>query len=239
MAALANIEEALRLDRGTLVHLLIASRRTGPVSSPLFPTMDVTLEQGVIDAYAALGALYPSPSRELTTHSVTDVDAHGNVARCNTRTVVQSTSGTLTGIPFLTMTPGMSTPRPRFSAISGGTVDAHYSDHSGELHGALFELDRPLKSPDTAVVEWAIEYPPDFPPMKDSGHAVARKGRELLTWVRFHPDAVPDWCDEVVKTPKGVTVTPLCVKGVTAVHRVRRGFGPGAVEIAWGYGPRE
>lgn len=237
LAALADIEDLLGLESRALSRLL-RSTRTGPLGPNQFPIGQLDIERAVEDAFAALGAPYPDTSRELTTHSVTDVDAEGNVVSCNTRSIVQSTVGTITAIPFLEMTPGVRTPPPTLAAVSGGRIAARYSHPDGEVHGALFELDVPLAAPDTAMVEWSVDYPPDYPSTRETGHAVARQCRELLVWTRFHPDAVPDWCEEIVETPEGSTVTPVPLTRGTSVHLVRRGFGPGALQLRWGYGPR-
>ncbi|MFK3677501.1 hypothetical protein ACI2IP_07200 [Microbacterium sp. NPDC090218] len=238
LAALADIEDLLGLDRGALSRHLGPTNRTGPLGPNQFPLDEEDLERAVMLAFDELGASYPDTSRELTTHSVTDVGADGNVAYSITRSIVQSTVGTITAIPFLEITPGISTPAPILEAVSGGRIAARYSHPDGEVHGVLFELDHPLTAPDTAMVEWSVEYPPGYPPMRDTGHALAQKCRELLVWTRFHPDAVPDWCEERVETPDGIVKTPVPVRG-TSVHLVRRAFGPGALGLQWGYGPRE
>lgn len=239
LAALSDIEELLGLDVGALSRLLRSTNRTGPLGPNQFPIEEEELVLAVIEAFRALGAPYPDTSRELTTHSVTDVGADGNIASSITRSIVQSTVGTITAIPFLEINPGVRTPAPELAAVSGGTIAARYSHPTGEVHGVLFELDVPLTAPETAMVEWSVEYPPDYPQTRDTGHAVAQKARELLVWTRFHPDAIPDWCEEHVETPDGVTVTPLPPPRGTSVHLVRRAFGPGALSLHWGYGPRE
>ncbi|WP_309104017.1 hypothetical protein [Microbacterium sp.] len=238
LAALADIEDLLGLEERALTRLLGRSNRTGPIASAQFPIDEIELERAVMDAYSALGATYPDTSRELTTHSVTDVGADGSVLGCTTRSIVQSTSGTITATPFLEINPGVSTPAPMITAVSGGRIAAWYSHPNGEVHGALFELEVPLTAPNTTVVEWAVAYPPDHPPTHDTGHAVDRQCRELLVWTRFHPDALPDWCEEHEQTPSGTVVRPIALDGATSVHQVRRGFGPGALELRWGYGPR-
>ncbi|MEV4737053.1 MULTISPECIES: hypothetical protein [unclassified Microbacterium] len=235
LAALADIEVILDLRAGALTGLLGATNRTGPVGPNRFPLDELEVERAVMDAFTAMGAEYPDTSRELTTHSITDVDEHGNVARSETRSIVQSTVGTVTAIPFLQLTPGESTPAPLINAISGGRIAQRYSHPSGEVHGVLFELESPLAAPDTTIVEWSVELPPGYPPQRDSGHAVAMKCRELLVWTRFHPDAVPDTVEERVDTPAGVVSSPLDLGGRTSVHQVRRAFGPGALGIAWSY----
>jgi hypothetical protein len=239
IAALSEIEDLLRLPSGTLLDLLGATHRTGPLRPSQFPIDEAELEQMVKDAFAALGAVYPDTSREITTHSVTDVDADGNVEHCRTRSIVQSTVGTVTSIPLLDLNPGVSTVAPHLGAVAGGRIAARYSHPSGEVHGALFELEAPLVAPDTTLLEWSVDYPDGYPPTKETGHALARQSRELLVWTRFHPDALPDWIEEKIETPTGVQYTPLSLEGRTSIHQVRRAFGPGTVELRWGFGERE
>lgn len=238
LAALADIEDLLCLDTGALSRLL-RPHRTGPLGPQGFPLEQVDMERAVREVYAALGATYPDPSRELTVHSVTDVDADGEVSSCLTRSIVQSTSGVITAIPVLDLTPGVPGPPPLLTAVAGGRVAARYSHPNGEAHGALIELDVPLEAPDTAVVEWSVQYEPGHPSDRETGHALSRQARELLVWTRFHPDAVPDWCDELVETAGGTVVTALPRPRGTSVHQVRRAFGPGALGLRWGYGPRD
>ena len=235
MAALGDIEQLLHLEPGSLTALLGTTNRTGPLGPNLFPLDEQELEDAVKEAFAALGAEYPDTSRELTTHSVTDADAAGNVSYSITRSIVQSTVGIVASIPFLEMTPGISTPAPFIEAVAGGRIAARYSHPNGEVHGVLFELDVPLTAPSTAMVEWSVAYPPDYPPQRETGHAVARQTRELLVWTRFHPDALPDRIEERVETPDGSKLTELSLEGRNSVHQVRRAFGPGLLGVAWSY----
>ena len=239
IAALSDIEELLELAAGALTGSLGDTKRTGPVGRSQFPIDERELEEMVKDAFAALGTPYPDTTREVTTHSVTDVDAQGNVSYCLTRSIVQSTTGTVAAIPFLELSPGVRTPAPVLSAVSGGRISARYSHPSGEVHGALFELESPLTAPETAVIEWSIGFPAGYPPTQETGHAVARQCRELMVWTRFHPDALPDWIEEKIETPTGIRLAPLSLAGRTSIHQVRRAFGPGAIELRWGFGDRE
>lgn len=235
MAALGDIEQLLNLEPGSLTALLGTTNRTGPLGPNLFPLDEQELENAVKDAFAALGAEYPDTSRELTTHSVTDVDADGNVSYSITRSIVQSTIGTVASIPFLEMTPGVNTPAPIIEAVAGGRIAARYSHPNGEVHGVLFELEVPLTAPSTAMVEWSVSYPPGYPPQRETGHAVARQCRELLVWTRFHPDALPDRIEERVETPDSMTTAELSLEGRNSVHQVRRAFGPGLLGVSWSY----
>ncbi|MBT2483927.1 MULTISPECIES: hypothetical protein [unclassified Microbacterium] len=239
LSAVASIEEIVGLDDGALTTLLRTSNRTGPLGPNLFPIDEREIERAVRDAYASLDSPYPDTTREVTTHSVTDVGRDGSVSSSITRSVLQATVGTITATPFLEISPGVRTPAPTLEAVSGGRIAARYSHPGGQVHGVLFELEAPLTAPATAMIEWSAQYPADYPPTRDTGHAVSRQCRELLIWTRFHPDALPDWCEERVETPSGITVTPLSLNGGTSVHRLHRAFGPGAVQVFWGYGPRD
>ncbi|MFT4258330.1 hypothetical protein [Microbacterium sp.] len=238
MTALAVIEEVLRLDAGSLTGAVVGTNRTGPLGPIRFPLETDELERKVAETFRALGAAYPGTTREITTHSVTDVGPDGAVVRCVGRSVLQSTTGTTTAIPFLHITPGEAAAAPVLSAVSGGRIAMRYSHPDGEVHGALFELEQPLEAPATTVIESMAEQAGNAPPTMETGHAVGRPCRELLLWTRFHPDALPDWIEEKVDTPQGVQFTPLHLNGSSAVHRLHHNFGPGAVQISWGYGER-
>ncbi|MBO9625918.1 MAG: hypothetical protein J7484_06050 [Microbacterium sp.] len=239
LAALADCEELLALRAGELTGLLSGTNRTGPLGPNQFPIDEIELERAVMETFSALGAVYPDTSREVSTHSVTDVGADGLIEFCSIRSIVQSTVGTITSIPFVELSPGVATPAPIISAVSGGRISARHSHASGEVHGVLFELEAPLTAPHTAVIEWSVAFPAGYPAAQETGHALARQARELMVWTRFHPDALPDWIEEKIETPKGVQVSPLSLEGRTSVHQVRRAFGPGTVELRWGYGPRD
>lgn len=235
LTAIADIEELLHLETDTLRSLLGATQRTGPLGTTAFPFSVDELEERVRQTFLAMGATYPDPTRELTVHSTSDVGADGTVRRHNSRLLVQATSGTISAIPFVEFTPGMTIDPPQFEAVAGGRVSVRHSDPSGEVHGFMFELDRPIVTPETALIEWSVEYP-ESTDETEVGHAVAYQSRELVVWTRFHPDAVPDWVEEVEETPSGLSITRRELDGARSVHAVRRGFGPGGLAIRWGYG---
>lgn len=235
LVAVADIEDLLGLEKDALRSLLGATARTGPLGTTAFPFGHDKLEERVRQAFLALGSTYPDPTRELTVHSTSDIGPDGAVRRHISRLLVQATSGTVRSIPFVEFSPGLSIPAPDFQAISGGRVAMVYADATGEMHGFLFELDQPISTPETALIEWAVDYA-ESTDENEVGHAVASQSRELVVWTRFHADAVPDWVEEVEETPHGVTITRRDLDGARSVHAVRRGFGPGGLAIRWGYG---
>lgn len=238
LAAVEELESLLRLEAGTLVSHIGPSQRVGPVGSPQYPLSAARLEQFAAESFTALGAPVMDAARDVTTTAVTEVGADGNVISRTTRTLLQSTSGTITNVPYLDMTPGVRTPAPIFTLIGGGHISRLHSHPSGEMHGAMFELERPLGPAQTAMLEWSLHFPPGYPPSRETGHGVARRARELVLWTRFHPDALPDWVDEVEETPDGEKITPLRLDGATSIHQVRQGWGPGMLILRWGYGAR-
>ena len=238
LAAVEAIEEALGLSTGALIRLIGPSHRTGPYGSTRFPLSDAELEAAVFEVFDALGSVAFDPSRDVTTHSVADVDAHGNLLRRTTRSVLQSVAGTISLVPYVEMTPGTVTPPPMFLALGGGRVVETFSHASGEVHGVMFELERPITASQTTVLEWELGLPPDYPPLRETGHGVSRQARELLLWTRFHPDRLPDWIDEVVETPEGTTTEATSLDGATSIHQVRRRWGPGLLALKWGFGER-
>lgn len=238
LSAVEAIEDLLGLASGTLIRLIGPTHRTGPYGTTRFPLSDAEMERAVVEVFEALGSVRFDPSRDVSTHSVADVDARGNLLRRTTRTLLQSTSGVISHVPYVEMTPGIVTPAPTFSAIGGSKVVKTFSHASGEVHGAMFELERPIDSAQTTVLEWALELPADYPPLRETGHGVSRQARELLLWTRFHPDALPDWIDEVIETPDGVVVEPTSLDGATSIHQIRRRWGPGMLSLRWGFGER-
>jgi len=237
LAAIAELEELLDLDEGVLVKRLGPTQRTGPLGTTAFPFDEEVTERYVRDTFLAMGASYPDPNRELSIHVVTDVGPAGRVLRRTARVLTQATSGVVSAVPYVEMT-DEPTPPPDFIAHGGGRISTRYSHESGQVHGFLFELEKPITAPASALIEWSVVYPEVFPEVHDTGYGVAFQSREMLMWTRFDPDHVPDWCDEVEATPAGEVVTPRSLDGVQSLHAIRRGFGPGALSMRWGYGER-
>lgn len=235
IAAIGEIEGLLNLEPGDLRSLLGATQRTGPLGTQDFPLGKEVLEDRVREVFRAMGSTYPSPTRELTIHATSDIGPQGWVMRHNSRLLVQATSGTVSAIPFAEISPGVPVTPPAVEAHAGGHIVKRHSEESGELHGFLFELEHPITSPETTLIEWEVEYS-ESRPEREVGHAVPLASREMVVWTRFHRDAVPDWVEEIEETPSGLHTVRRDLDGARAVHAVRRGFGPGALSIRWGYG---
>ncbi|WP_404436575.1 hypothetical protein LG322_15120 [Microbacterium aerolatum] len=144
LAAVEQLETLLGLDTGTLLSQIGPNQRVGPIGTPQYPLEQARLEQATTETFIALGAPAMDPGRDVSTTAVTEVAVDGSVISRTTRTLLQCTSGTITNVPYLDLTPGVRTPAPIFSVVSGGHISRRHSHPSGEVHGAMFELERPL-----------------------------------------------------------------------------------------------
>ena len=119
--------------------------------------------------------------------------------------------------------------------MTGARVTRTHRHPSEVVNGYVFELERTVAAPDAALFEWCTDVDEDYPSESDVAHFVTRPARELVIWVRFHPDALPAWCEEKAgdDDPR-----PLALDGGHTVHVVRRRFGPGVLMVRWGFDER-
>lgn len=231
LAALEEIEELLGLVPGELLDLVGDSRRTVPVGKVASFHGD-RLRTEVHQTLEALGTSTVRNLRDLSATVVVDVDAHGRLRRRHTRILVQATSGTIHEIPYTDSSPEPTRETLHIQAGPGVRVARRHQHPGGRVFGVVFELDEPLTAPDTAILDWCTELPEGFPAIREVAHGLARKNRETIIWVRFAPDAPPDWVEEFADD--GSPLVPRELSG-SSVHAVRRGFGPGSFGIRWGY----
>lgn len=232
----AAVELALGIPAGALSDLVGPSHRTGRIGDPRFPWDDQALEAAAMEAFEAFGADFPPPVRELTASAVTDVGPSGRISSRVTRTLLQSTADDVTSYPLLEVMPWVAIPQPTFTVLSGGRVSATFSHSSGRVHGALIGLNQPLGAGATTMLEVEVEFSPEGPALHETGHGVGRSIRELLLWIRFAPQAMPDWCNLVEEVSgQPLSATPLVLDRGGSGHASRSRFGPGALGVHWGY----
>ncbi len=229
--ALEEIEDLLNLLPGELLALVGDSRRTVPVAEPASFHHD-GLRAEATETLQELGAATVHNLRDLSATVVVDVDARGRLRRRHSRILVQATSGTVRDIPYTDSSPEPTELSMQIQTGAGVRVSRRYDHPRGRVFGVVFQLDEPLTAPDTAILDWCTELPEGFPAIREVAHGVARKNRETLIWVRFAPEALPDWVEEF--SDDGSPPVPREVNG-SSVHAVRRGFGPGSFGIRWGY----
>lgn len=235
--AVADIERILGLDQGALLARRRASRRPGAVGRPVLPYADREAGRKVMALRAALGFDEQVPVRELTVSMAIDVGADGRLRRQSTRALVQCVAGTVTSIPYAEVLAEPSTEGPEFRVVAGGTLGASLSDEEGRAHVVIIDLEDPLTSPETLMLEIETIFPPAAHPSFTVGYESWARVREALIWVRFDPRRLPSWVEESVATPEGTSTASLPLVG-SSVHLLRRGFGPGQLTVRWGFDDR-
>lgn len=234
LAVVEGLEDRLGLSRGHLASLLGPSTRLGPVAPPRLPFEGEREQRELAETIAALRSAPQESLRDLCTQMVVQVGRAGTVDRVVTRSLIQATKGTIAELPLIDMAPEQTDVVPVISDVVGGYLDREYLHPGRMLSGAVIVLDELISTGETALIEFAESYPPGYPPRQSAWHATSRMAREAVIWVRFHPDALPHWCEEYIESDLGDTVTMRAVKA-GSVHAFRHGFGPGILGIRWGY----
>lgn len=232
LAAVSAIEELLHVPQGRLAATVPPSRRTGPLPMPRLPIDDDELRAAMRECLEAVGAPPLNTLRDLNTHVVADIDAHGQLRRRHIRMLVQATSGTLTRLAWVEVSRSPTLSSPRVTEIAGARITLTSEHPNHMVHSYALELERAVTPPNTAALEWTTEFDEDYPVETELGHFVARPARETVIWVRFHPDRLPAWCEELTdkEEPRALEIGP----GHTA-HAYRRGLGPGVLTVRWGF----
>ncbi|MBO9626043.1 MAG: hypothetical protein J7484_06690 [Microbacterium sp.] len=234
LGVVEGIEDRLGLHRGHLTSLLGPSPRVGPQAPPMLP-FDAEREQRESEeTLAALGAAAQDSLRDLSTQLTVTVGRDGSVESITMRSLVQATKGVITELPLIDVAPEETDVMSVISDVVGGRVDREYLHPGRLLSGVVIALDEPITTGATTLFEFTETFPAGYPTKQSAWHATSRQAREALIWVRFHPDAVPSWCEEYVETEDDYTTAMRSVK-TGAVHLARHGFGPGILGLRWGY----
>ena len=234
MVAVGAIEELLHVPPGDLLSLVPPSRRTGPLPTPRMPIDDDELHRAMKESLEAIGAPPLNAFRDLTTHVVADIDDRGRMRRRHVRMMVQATAGTLERIAWVEVSRSPTRSSPRITDIAGADVTLTHEHPDQMVRSYALGLERAVTPPDATVLEWTTEFDEDYPVETELGHFVARPARETAIWVRFHPDRLPTWCEELTdeESPRALEIGT----GRT-VHAVRHGLGPGVLTVRWGFEP--
>lgn len=102
----------------------------------------------------------------------------------------------------------------------------------GEASGWKFELDDPAEPGSLTQIEVEYDAPVVAPAL---GEVLPHRVRELALTVEFHPDAMPDWVEEVTEGGVGGPGRFVPFKGRRSVTVSRRNFGPGMLLLRWGW----
>ena len=234
---IAEAEAVLQLEPGTLSALAARPRKARILADGYtgFNDLDDDLDAIFEEAMRVLDIDATSQLREVTQVLITDVGVDGYSSRNTVRTMLQCVSGTVHRVMWATPSPQGGADATVVTVI-GGSDAGHWVDPSNRLHAVAVQLDPPLDTGDTVMLEVRTDYLEGLQTEMSAGifeHSVAQK---IVNWVRFHPDAVPDWFLEIENTPEGETRLLRGLDAPTSIHQARWDFGPGGLSLEWGYG---
>lgn len=231
LAAIDDIETLLGVAPGDLSDLIRQAPRLGHLPEARVP--DPGLAQDV-DEMIVEFALTPSSSlRDLSTLVIAEVDAHGHAASMTLRSLVQCTEGVITTVPLFDISEPGAPPR-QVVDVRGGRAAPTLRHPTGRVICDVLDLERPLAAGETTMIEFTEVRPPGSAPVREVSHMVSRPSRQIAVWVRFHPDAVPDWTEEFERDDDGEVVRAHRFDG-PAAHAFRFGYGPGELGLRWGF----
>ncbi len=234
LSVVDGIEDRLGLHRGHLGSLLIPTTRLGPIAPPRLPFDEEREQRETEETLRELRAAPQDALRDLSTHMTVFVGADGAVEKTIMRSLVQATRGTITEVPLIDVAPIETDVMSAISDVVGGRIDREYLHRGRLVSGVVIALDEPITTGGTTLFEFTETFPPGYPPRQSAWHATSRSARESLIWVRFHPDALPSWCEEYIETEGEYTSVMRSTNG-GSVHLARHGFGPGILGLRWGY----
>lgn len=119
--------------------------------------------------------------------------------------------------------------------VRGGRLVRDLLHESARVYAYVVRLDDPLPLGATGMIEVSLSARGELPSARETGAFVVRPVRNLVVWTRFHPNAVPEWVDEIEETSETDGMVTRFLEPPTHVHQQRRDFGPGALGIRWGY----
>ncbi|MDQ0726330.1 hypothetical protein [Microbacterium sp. W4I20] len=234
LSVVEGIEDRLGLHRGHLSSLLGPSARLGPMSPPRLPFDEERENRETAETLAALGSVEQDALRDLSTQLTVEVGRDGAVESIVMRCLVQATRGSLAEIPLIDIAPMETDALSVISDVIGGRVVREYLHPGRLLSGVVIALDEPITTGATTLFQFTETFPPGYPRRQSAWHGTTRAARETLIWVRFHPDALPSWCEEYCETDDEYVSAMRSVRS-GSVHLARHGFGPGVLGIRWGY----
>ncbi|MGB4135924.1 MAG: hypothetical protein WA971_05140 [Microbacterium sp.] len=234
---IAEAEEVLGLEPGRLASL---AARPWVLRKPLEPLMEFLDldEEGEALLTEAMRALEVTPTehlRELSQLMTTDVGVDGFPRRSTIRTMMQCVEGVTRRVMWSVPMENGRADAVRFTVVHGRD-GGRWLDPGHRLAAVAIDLDPPLHAGDTTMLEVQVDYLDGVETEMTTGIFENRVAQKLVNWVRFHPDGVPDWFVESEVRLEGERRRLRGLDTATSIHQVRWNFGPGSVNLAWGYG---
>ena len=230
--AVAEIEALLRVQPGSLLRAIGASRRTGPpipqadVSD--LPSMPPAMTEAL--AWLELDSLRPGHIEEALDITA-DFDRHGHWARMTTRSRLRATTDCVSRSTAYCLGPPESTPDD-FTFDVGGRLGRTVCLPEHGIFLAELLLERPLDAGETAMVEYSFTFSGEDDP--DFGTFAPNRMSHVSVWARFSPERTPRRAWRYTqRVGYDDELTQVDIKGTTSLHHALRGFGPGLMGVRW------
>jgi len=233
---LAEAEAVLGLEPGVLSAL--AARPRVPRRVEPFSAFSDVGEEGEALFAEAMRVLDISPTerlRELSQSFVTDVGVDGYPRRSTVRALLECVEGTVSRVMWTAPMESGGADAAQLTVLAGED-GGQWLDPSNRLKAVAVQLDPQLEVGDTVMLEVRTDYLDGAETEMGMGVTVNRTAQKVINWVRFHPDAVPDWFLEIETTPMGENRRLRGLDAPTSIHQARWDFGPGGIGVEWGYG---
>lgn len=239
LAAIEEIERMLGLPDGALVLMVPERARLGTVPSSVNPFTEEYVQTAMSETMELLEAPPLDIVRDVTSHAINDVGSDGYLRRQRGTTLIQSVvPDTVELITNLSISDGAPFNPPEMH-VRGAEIVRSHMHPSRLVYGIVMRLDRPLSLGASTMLEMTVDPDPDrSAPQPEFGALAVRPVRDLTMWTRFHPDAIPDWIDEIETLDDREEKFARPLRPQASVHQSRRDFGPGALGIQWGYDGR-
>ena len=241
--AIVEIEAMLEMEPGTLVALAVRPRDPEPETASGMRFASEVEALGILEyfreAERVLEAPWNGQFREVSLLNTVDVAADGYPGASRLELVFQCLHGVMTRVMYGAVSPGGAAEQYEIEVIDGGRILERYISPDRRLIAISIELDRPLAAGETALVSGRLGLGKRQSSSRSIAIGVHRQTRKVMNWVRFHPEAVPDWIQEVVVADGQETRTTRGLDTGNAVHQLRWDFGPGSLGLDWGFGEPE
>lgn len=235
-AVVDEIERILGLPDHALIRLIPERVRVAPVRPSKSPFSDGEVQSALAETLQLLDAPALDSTRELTSLVVNDVAADGILRRRTAQTMIQSTlPETIDHVTYTLVSEIDVVDRPEIT-VHGARIVRDHLHASGQVYAYVMKLDQPLAPGASTMLEVVMEEHGEHRSRQpETGVAVFRPIRDLVIWTRFHPDAMPDWLEELESVDETGELFARPLRPKASVHQARRDFGPGALGIRWGY----
>lgn len=234
---IADVEELLGLEAGRLATLTPRRWVQRRPLEPLVDRLDLD-EEGQALLTAAVSALGVTPTehlRELSQLLTTDVGADGFPRSSTIRTMMQCVEGTVERVMWSVPEEKGRADAMKLTVINGHD-GGHWLDPGHRLTAVAIDLQPPLRAGETTMLEVKVDYLDGVETEMTAGIFENRVAQKVVNWVRFHPDGIPDWFIETEVRPDGERRRLRGLDSPTTIHQVRWNYGPGSVNLSWGYG---